>query len=137
LTLLDVVIAQSVVRRRIAILEFIRRRDARDNRAVKTIQTKWRGTIACMAYQLILMDVVISQNVVRCKLARIELYRRREARDNRAAKLIQTRWRSAYARMTYQLIGVTLSCLRVWYDAGWHCSSLMDIAWSGTTRRQN
>jgi myosin heavy subunit len=43
------------------------------------------------------------QSVVRRKFARLEFYRRREVRHSRAAKIIQTKWRSLYARMAYQL----------------------------------
>ena len=93
-----------MVRRKFARLEFHRRLEVRDKRGAKTIQTKWQGTVARLAYQSILCNGVVSQSVVRGKLAWLEFHRRREVRDNRVAKLIQTKWRSACARMAYQSI---------------------------------
>jgi hypothetical protein len=104
LTLVDIIIAQSVVRRKFARLESDRRREVRDNQAAAIMQTKWRGFYACTNYQLIWCDIVIAQNVVRCKLTLLESDRRRQVRDNKAARMNQTKWRSAYARMVYQLI---------------------------------
>jgi hypothetical protein len=71
-----------------------------------------------MAYQLTLLDIVIFQTVVRRKFARLEFYGRCEIQDNGAASILQTKWRGAVARMTYQLaLWRTLSLPTVWYDA--------------------
>jgi hypothetical protein len=64
---------------------------------------EWRGAVAPMDYQLVLSDVLVSQSVVRRKLARFESNRRCVVRDNRLAKLIQTKWRGTVALMSYQL----------------------------------
>ena len=75
LTLLDIVVVQSVVRRKLARLEFYRQCEVRDNRAAKMIQTKWRSNLARMAYQLTLFGIAVSQSAIRRKLARLEFYR--------------------------------------------------------------
>jgi hypothetical protein len=64
LTLLDIVVAQSAVRRKLARLEFYRQREVRDNRVANTIQTIWRTAFARAAYELTLLDIVIAQSVV-------------------------------------------------------------------------
>jgi hypothetical protein len=73
-----------------ALLEFHQRREVRDSRAAKLIQTEWRSAYVCTSNQLTLLDIVVVQSVVRRKFARIEFHQRREVR---AARTIQMKWR--------------------------------------------
>mmetsp|Transcript_7630 Transcript_7630/g.15671 ORF Transcript_7630/g.15671 Transcript_7630/m.15671 type:complete len:1781 (+) Transcript_7630:812-6154(+) len=71
--------------------------------AASVIQATWRGAHDRLNYRLDVLDIVIAQSAVRRKLARVEADKRRAARDNKSATIIQTQWRGTYARMSYQL----------------------------------
>lgn len=125
---LDIIIAQSVVRRRAAILKTEQRRQDHLNRNATLIQAQWRSYDCTMKYLHYLADVLIVQSAVRRwqarKRYRAEIVRRNEEEARRmedAATKIQQTWRGfiCYADFMFTIsdIVVVQSQVRSWLAA--------------------
>lgn len=112
--LLDVIIVQSVFRRKMASRKVETLRNARRERSATLIQTKWRSYDCTMNYLHYLADVLIVQSTVRRYLV---LKQVRGMKDDAATK-IQSAWRGfvCYADYMFSIadIVVTQKIARRW-----------------------
>ena len=94
--LLDIIVVQSVWRRKMAIKEARSLRQQAENRAAIAIQTKWRSYDASMNYLHFLADVLICQSTSRRFLVLTRVKKQREA-----ATRIQSTWRGFVSYADY------------------------------------
>ena len=91
--LVDVIVVQSIFRRRQALKVLKQKRESRDNLAAIVIQKNWRMHVNSMDFMETVASVVIVQSIVRQKAAYRILEVKTYERENAAATKIQTQWR--------------------------------------------
>lgn len=125
---LDIIIVQSLVRRRSAILYTEQKRQDRLDRSATLIQAQWRSYDCTIIYLHYLADVLTVQSVVRrwqaCKKYQEKVDERKEEearRKERAATKIQQTWRGFICYADYMFtvsdIVVVQSQVRCWLAA--------------------
>jgi len=126
--ILDIIIVQSLVRRRAAILGTEQKRQEQMHRSATLIQAQWRSYDCTMSYLHYLADVLIVQSAVRRwqagKLYRTKVALRNEEearREEEAAIAIQRTWRGFVCYADYMFtvsdIVVVQSQARCWLAA--------------------
>ena len=99
--IVDVIIAQSAVRRLLAFRVRVRLRHEREIRSAIRIQKQWRTYDCMMNYLHAMADIIIMQSLVR-RWTACRLYRRmRREKAVTAAVVIQKQWRAYDCTMNY------------------------------------
>jgi hypothetical protein len=103
LDLLDIVIAQTTVRRVLAQKTVSQMRWERNDQSATKIQKFWRSRSLRLSYQMDLFDIVIAQSAVRRMIARKHTTEMSDTLHENAATTIQTVWRCRYQRLAYEM----------------------------------
>jgi myosin heavy subunit len=99
--LVAITIVQSLVRCRAARIVTEQKRRERMIQSATTIQATWRGYYVCSGYECDLLHIIMVQNFIRCRAARIVTGRKRQELKKKSATIIQAQWRSFDCTMNY------------------------------------
>jgi myosin heavy subunit len=98
----DVIMVQSLVRRKGAGNVVEQKRRERMIQSATAIQTTWRGYYTCSRYRYDLNDITIAQSLVRRLAARNVAEQKRRDRNFQSATAIETVWRGYHTYCSYQ-----------------------------------